>query len=263
MYANCITKSPIAWGEKVKLFFICPNKNNYLQGLICENQFSAIGAPMDAIYKEKMNFKNIPNENINFTGLDSLMEMSDNAGADLPTSFSNIQNQIQKGNIYVNRYTEKVFVNFMAIKESIYNEIINDENIKLINKGNFKTYKENLRVQLDNLIELDQKKEGASEDELIKIFTDFTIMLGSLLQDFMVYLNIGHKEALSRIKNDFDVLTEASFVIQVLEEQGYLMTPTSVHQEGNNKKDFLTELIKIQEDKEIFEEALTFKEIKI
>lgn len=271
MYINCVTKTPIAWGEKAKLFFICPNKMDYLQGFIVENDFSVIGLPVDVIYDEKMNFKKSETDsNYSFT-IEKIEKMNKGLDYKASNSFPKIQNEIQKGKIYIQRYNEKVFVNVMAIKETVYNQIIKEMSLNMGFKGDFNSYKEinkkellelkKMKEQNDkNVLELEKNCNKDREREIVQQITKFSVKLSDFSQDFIKYLNLSGVSLIDDIINHFDQMIEALFVLKVLEENGYFITPASIHSEGNNKRDFLRKLLDIQKEKEIFEDPLLFKE---
>lgn len=253
MYMNCITNTPIPWDEKVKLLFICPESKNYSRGLQTENSFSIIGLAFDAVYDEKMRFivEQKDNKNYNYS-LNRLKEMNEGLDVEVPkNSYRNIESLIFKGKIKIKIYGEETFVNTMVIKETVFNSLLSDDSIKLNREGNFEEYKKN---QIENFKELILLKET----DLIK----FSVKYSTEYRDFFRMFNINPKTSLDIMTEHFEDFLKNIFVLKFLEEQGYYIVPSQEHNEGNNKTDFLEELIKIQVDKER-ESLLSFKEIEV
>lgn len=263
MYINCITSTPISNNEKVKLMFVFPKKDKYYQGLMIENDFKIIGLPFDGIYDEKMRC-HVDEDNINYKR--SFNYLLKNNG----DTFKDIQQKIFNGKVKFSQKNslnkKEVFVNLMAIKESIYNSILTDELIKLKQENgelNFKDYYKNKIEEYNILLNLKSKADDSiNENEKQKYLIEFGIKISEFNKDVKKISTEPCDFNDFKIKDYFDDIIKMSFVINVLEDQGYFIIPTQEHMEGNRKSDFLKKLLNIQENKEK-EEFIDFKETRI
>lgn len=249
MFVNCITRTPIAWGEKVRLFFFCPDGFKH-DHLVSENKYNIIGVPFCGKYNEHLNF-NVDDNNVEYIySLKNLIDKHEKLEYKNTIPYSKIEKVIEDSNMYILNNGKSVFVNTAVIKDSLYNKILKDENIKSSVFGNFEDFYKNKKNQLNELSIL------LNEDNQI----DFLIKYTEFSRDIFQIISINKKDSFNIIKKHFESIIESVFVLKVLEEQGYLITPIQPHSEGNNKSDFLNKLLQIQNKKECLGKILSFKE---
>lgn len=252
MFTNCISRTPIAWGEKVRLFFFCPDGFEH-DHLISENKYNIIGLPFHGKYNEHLNF-NVDHNNIEYIySLKNLIDKHEKLEYKNTIPYSKIEKVIEDSNMYILNNGKSVFVNTAVIKESLYIAILQDKNIKSSLFGNFETFYKNKKNQLKELSILLHK-----EDQ-----TDFIVKYTAFSRDIFKLLSINKKDSFNIIKEHFESIIESVFVLKVLEEQGYLITPIQPHSEGNNKSEFLNKLLHVQNKKECLDQILSFEEQNI
>ncbi len=252
MFTNCISRTPIAWGEKVRLFFFCPDGFKH-DHLVSENKYNIIGVPFCGKYNEHLNF-NVDDNNVEYIySLKNLIDKHEKLEYKNTIPYSKVEKIIEDSNMYILNNGKSVFVNTAVIKESLYSSILQDKNIKSSSFGNFETFYKNKKNQLKELLTLSHEEDQIN---FIVKYTEFS-------RDIFKLLSINKKDSFNIIKENFEPIIESVFVLKVLEEQGYLITPIQPHSEGNNKSDFLNKLLYIQNKKECLDHVLSFEEQNI
>ena len=251
MYMNCITNSPIKWGEEVKLFFICPNFKDYQRGTLSENDFSVIGFGFDAVYNEKMRFEVNQKTNNYLYSKERFLKMNkkSNDPINKDLTYRMIEKKINNGTFHVLKNNENTFVNLMAIKKSVYERILLSDSIMNNDKLTFKDFKKEIDIKIDFLSKLfdDANKVDPIDQEKIM---EFSLGFSEISRDFFRYFSFSLRNSFNELVSNRETFVENLFILDILEKQGYFIQPSQDHSEGNNKVDFLEKLLVIQQEKE-------------
>jgi hypothetical protein len=142
MNAFCITKAPIMSGENVRVIVIKSEgsyRGRHLEGAVLENiSFKMVGIPFEAIYDDKMDFLAEVSNELNFT-MNTVNTILDSDFKDWKT----LQKAIHNGDTNIKKNHPNgydTFLNFLVIKNTVYDYLLELESSFYYNKSKIKNY---------------------------------------------------------------------------------------------------------------------------
>lgn len=174
MNAFCITKAPIMSGESVRVIVIKSEgtyRGRHLEGSVLENiAFKMVGIPFKATYDDKMDFEAEESMELKFTinTVNTMMSSEFKDWKTLQKSLHNGDTNIKKN--HPDGYDS--FLNFMVIKESVYQYLLGLESSFYYKQLKIKNYDSLYNEFLESLNIHDKIREKEGYKRLYNLIGD-------------------------------------------------------------------------------------------
>lgn len=245
MKTFCITKTPIDYGDKVKIVLLASNstyKGKHFQGFIANNEcFKVIGFPFDAVNMDKCSFDvDEEDEVYKFTieKLKKLIKESDENDKDF--SWKNLEKLMHKGKMFLKEKDE--FVNFMVISKEMYDMFLTtgkiENHLTEFKSENFKKLKTTIEkllsekfAKFDDLKDREKSSELSEKEKISLMSENFRLQLNisefcsfnfNFLKDNLTILEARQILGVDKTAKE---LSEIFFVEALLNRAGNIFMP--------------------------------------